>query len=121
MNKANQGVPLNWCGQPIRPGEGYGGRPEAIPEGCPAVLGAPHTVSERDAAAPDTAHKRDRREVICEADVAAVFKGGPLTKAEAMRQLTSQGASRATCYRALDETGRFARHLRCENGKLSWR
>ena len=64
---------------------------------------------------------RDRREVLREDDVAAVFKDGPLTKAEAVRQLASQGASRATCYRALDETGRFARHLRYESGKLNWR
>src|SRR6266436_4994333 len=30
---------LNWAGEPIREGEGYGGRPENIPEGCPPVLG----------------------------------------------------------------------------------
>ena len=64
---------------------------------------------------------RDRREVLREDDVAAVFKDGPLTKAEAVRQLVSQGVSRATCYRALDETGRFSKHLRLENGKVSWR
>ena len=101
---------LNWCGHPMQEGESYGGRSENIPEGCPPVLGA-----------PGDAPKRDRREVIREDDVAAIFKGGPLTKAEAVRQLISQGASRATCYRALDVTGRFARHLRLENGKLSWR
>ena len=88
----------------------YGGRPEQIREGCPAVLGA-----------SANARKRDRREVICEADVAAIFDKGPLTKAEAVRQLVSRGISRATCYRALDETGRFGKHLRFENGKLSWR
>jgi len=95
----------------MRPGEGYGGREEQIPEGCPAVLGA-----------PGDAPRRDCREVICEDDVAAVFKGGPLPKAEAAEKLgANTGASRATCYRALDETGRFARRLRFENGKLSWR
>jgi hypothetical protein len=89
----------------------YGGRPEQIREGCPAVLGA-----------PGDAPKRDRREVIREEDVAAIFKDGPLTKAEALQKLAANtGASRATCYRALDETGRFAGHLRNENGKLSWR
>ena len=101
---------LNWAGQPIRPGESYYGRSENIPEGCPPVLGA-----------PGDAPKRDRREVIREDDVAAILKGGPLTKAEAVRQLVSQGVSRATCYRALDETGRFSKHLRLENGKVSWR
>jgi hypothetical protein len=25
-------VELNWCGEPIRPGEGYGGDPERIPQ-----------------------------------------------------------------------------------------
>jgi len=108
--RQGKSVELNWAGWPIRPGESYGGRSENIPEGCPAVLSA-----------PGDAPKRDRRQVIGEADVAAVFKGGPLTKAEAVRQLASQWVSRATCYRALDETGRFARHLRFENGKVSWR
>jgi hypothetical protein len=32
-----------------------------------------------------------------------------------------KGVSRATCYRALDETGRFAKHLLFEMGKLTWR
>ena len=104
---------LNWCGHPYDPEKGesyYGGRPEQIREGCPAVLGVPGDVP-----------RKDRREVIHEDDVATIFKDGPLTKAEAVRQLASQGASRATCYRALDEKGRFAQHLRLENGKLSWR
>ena len=102
---------LNWAGGIIREGEGYGGRPEHVPEGCPPVLGA-----------PGDAPKKDRREVVCEDDVAVIFKGGSLTKNEAARQLgVNTGASRATCYRALDETGRFSRHLRYENGKLSWR
>ena len=108
--RQRKSVELNWAGWPIRPGESYGGRSENISEGCPQVLGA-----------PGDAPKRDRREVICEDDVAAIFKGGPLTKTEAVRQLTSQGVSRATCYRVLDETGRFASHLRYESGKVSWR
>jgi hypothetical protein len=102
---------LNWAGGVIRRGEGYGGRVENIPEGCPAVLGA-----------PGDAPKRDRREVICEGDVAAIFNKGALTKAEAARQLRANtSASQASCYRALDEKGRFASHLRFENGKVSWR
>src|SRR5262249_33571739 len=111
MNKTSKRVELNWCGWPIRPGESYYGRPENVPESCPQVLGE-----------PGDAAKRDRREVICEDDVAAIFKGGPLTKPEAARQLgASTGASRATCYRALDERGRFAKHLRYEKGRISWR
>jgi hypothetical protein len=111
MNATSKGVELNWAGGVIRPGEGYGGRPEQIPEGCPPVLGA-----------PGDAPKRDRREVICEDDVAAVFDKGALTKAEAARKLgASTGASQATCYRALDEGGRFARYLRFNNGKVRWR
>jgi hypothetical protein len=100
----------NWAGQLIGPGESYGGRPEHIAESCPAVLGAAAKAS-----------KRDRRVVIGEDDLAEVFKGGPLTKAEALRQLISRGASLATSYRALDERGRFSDHLRYENGKVSWR
>jgi len=102
---------LNWCGWPIRPGETYGGRPENIPQGCPAVLGA-----------PGDAPRKDGREVICEEDVAAVFNKGALTKAEAARQLEANtGVSRATCYRALDSKGRFAVHLHFEKGKIMWR
>jgi hypothetical protein len=88
---------INWAGAIIKAGEGYGGRPENI-------IAAP---------------KKDRREVITEADVAAVFKDGALTKAEAAQQLESNtGASRATSYRALD---RFAKRLKDENGMLAWR
>ena len=89
----------------------YGGRPEQIREGCPAVLGA-----------PGDALRKDGREVICEEDVAAVFNKGALTKAEAARKLSANtGASRATCYRALDSKGRFATHLHFEKGKIMWR
>jgi hypothetical protein len=92
-------------------GEGYGGRPENIPEGCPAVLGQ-----------SGSAAGIDRREVICEADVAAIFDNGPLTKTEAARQLEANtGASRATCYRAFDNKGRFATHLHFDKGKIMWR
>jgi len=102
---------LNWCGWPIRPGETYGGRPEQSPEGCPPVLGG-----------SGDAPKKDRREVICEEDVAVVFDKGPLTKAEAAGKLEANtGASRATCYRALDDRGRFASHLHFENGMITWR
>jgi hypothetical protein len=102
---------LNWAGGVIRPGEGYGGRPENIPKGCPGVFGA-----------PGDAPKKDRREVICQEDVAAVFDKGALTKAQAARQLEANtGGSRATCYRALDSKGRFASHLHVENGRIMWR
>jgi hypothetical protein len=95
----------------MQEGESYGGRSENIPEGCPAVLGA-----------PANAPKPDRRQVIHEFDVAAIFDRGPLPKAEALEKLRANtGASRATCYRAVDPSGRFAEHLRCEKGKLSWR
>jgi len=95
----------------MHPGEGYGGRPENIPERCPPVLGA-----------LGDAPKRDRREAICEADVAAIFGNGPLTKIQAVKQLQAETeASRAACYRALDDKGRFAGHLRFEKGKVLWR
>jgi hypothetical protein len=82
---SEKGVQLNWAGQRIRPGEPYGGRAEFLPDGSPPVLGA-----------PGDAPKRDRREVICEHDVAGIFGNGPLTKAEAAKKLSaSTGASRA--------------------------
>jgi hypothetical protein len=90
----------DWCGQRIEPGKAYGGRPENI-------IGAP---------------KKDRRQVITEADVAAIFKDGALTKAEAAQQLESNtGAHRASCYRALAPGGRFAKHLRVEGEKITWK
>ena len=97
MNENRQA--LNWAGQPIRPGEGYGGRPEniLIPEERPAV--------------------------ITETDLAAIFENGSLTRAEATKLLEAfTGASRATCYRALDLKGRFAKRFKeDENGILAWR
>ena len=94
---------LNWAGQPIRPGDfGYGGRPERIPEEWPP--------------------EKYQREVITEKHMCAVFEYGPLTKAEAAKKLQSlTGAHRTSCYRALNPNGRFARHLRIEGTRLSWK
>ena|SRR5437899_9483283 len=44
-----EAVHLNWCGQPILEGEGYCGREENIPEGCPPVLGVPIKIRPIDA------------------------------------------------------------------------
>jgi hypothetical protein len=41
MNEMKPAPQLNWAGGIIRPGEGYGGKAEQIPPGCPAVLGKP--------------------------------------------------------------------------------
>ena len=96
MNQMKQNPQLNWAGEIIREGEGYGGRPENIPESCPTV--------------------------ITEADICAIFENGSLTKAEAAKQLEyNTGASRASCYRALDLKGRFTKRLKNENGRISWR
>jgi hypothetical protein len=93
-----EAVQLNWAGQPIREGEGYGGRPENIP------------VME------------ERRTVITETDLATLFESGSLPRAEAAKLLQAiTGASRATCYRAFDPKGRFAKRLQDENGILAWR
>src|SRR5262249_54583243 len=109
--RQSRSVELNWCGWPIRPGEPYGGRSENIPEGCPPVLGE-----------PGDAPARDRRGGIRGDDVSAGFKGGPPAKNEAARQLgASTGGRPATRYPPLDENGRFATHLCCKNGKLTWR
>jgi hypothetical protein len=100
---------LNWCGWPIGPGEGYGGRPENIPETWgkkPALAAAKHY------------------EVITESHLAEVFGNGAykLTRAEAAKRLELlTGVHRTSCYRALRLNGRFARHLRAEGTMLTWR
>ena len=100
---------LNWCGQPIGPGESYGGKPEHISETWgqkPALAAAKHY------------------EVITESDVAEVFGFGEhkLTRAEAAKRLERlTHTHRTAAYRALRPHGRFGGHL-CAEGKLpSWR
>jgi hypothetical protein len=103
---------LNWCGQPIREGEGYGGRPENIPE----------TWSQKPALAAAKQHQHFA--VISEENVAEVFGHGAYkrTRAEAAKLLEARtNAHRTTCYRALRLSGRFARHLRADGAMLSWR
>ena len=66
--------------------------------------------------------EKDRREIINEADVRAVFENGALTKAEAAKQLESNtGAHRASCCRALEPGGRFGKHLRVQGERISWK
>src|SRR5438876_9149614 len=48
-----QAPQLNWAGGIIREGEGYGGRPENIPKGCPPVLGEPVKIRPIDARGRD--------------------------------------------------------------------
>ena len=103
--------PLNWCGQPIREGEGYGGRPENIPE----TWGQPLPLAK-----PAAKHY----EVITESDVGEVFGNGAytLTKTEAGKLLEAlTDCPRTTCYRALRLNGRFARHLQSDGEMLCWR
>ena len=102
---------LNWCGQPIREGEGYGGRPENIPEiwGKKPVQPA--------------AKQHQHYAVITEEDLAEVFGNGAyrLTRTEAAKRLELlTSAHRTSCYRALRLKGRFGRHLRAEGRTLSW-
>ncbi len=54
---------LNWCGETIRPGEGYGGKPEYVPE-------TPKPVQVK--AKPQPQHYAG----ITEADLAEVFDHG---------------------------------------------
>ena len=99
---------LNWAGEPIREGEGYGGRPENIP------------LSWKPNPEPATATEY-QREAITEKDMRAVFANGPLTLSEAAKRLeTLTAAHRASCYRALKLNGRFARHLHANGTRLSW-
>ena len=103
---------LNWAGVPIKPGEGYGGRPENIPK----------TWGQKPALA--AAKKHQHFAVITEEDLAEVFRNGTdkVTLAEAAKLLELQtGAHRTSCYRALRLNGRFARHLRVDGAMLSWR
>jgi hypothetical protein len=68
------------------------------------------------------APEKDRREIITEADVRAVFENGALTKAEAAKQLESNtGAHRTSCYRALEPRGRFGKHLHVEGERINWK
>jgi hypothetical protein len=100
---------LNWCGQPIREGEGYGGREEHISQTCsqkPAKAAAKHY------------------EVVTESHVREVFGNGSrkLPCAEAVKLLQElTGTHRTTAYRALRVTGRFAQHLHSDGTMLSWR
>jgi len=68
------------------------------------------------------APEKDKRESITETDVAAIFKNGALTKTEAAKQLEDNtGAHRATCYRALNPDGRFAKHLCFKGERINWK
>lgn len=63
----------------------------------------------------------ERPAMITEPDLAALFENGSLPRAEAAKLLQAfTGASRATCYRALNLKGRFAKRLRDQNGMLAW-
>ena len=64
----------------------------------------------------------DGRETINETDVAAVFNGGALTRADAVKTLMeTTGASRPSCYRVLKLDGRFSKHLHStEDRNLKW-
>ena len=98
MNENKKVAQLDWAGQPIRERQGYGGRPENIVE------------------------PEEHPTLVTESDLAAIFENGALTRAEATKLLQAlTGASRATCYRALDPKGRFTKRLRDENGMLAWR
>src|SRR5260370_30705652 len=103
---------LNYAGLPIRPGEGYGGRPENIPK----------TWGKKPAFA--AAAQQQHYAVITEEDVGEVFGFGAysLTRAEAAKRLKPlTGAHRTSCYRALRPHGRFARHLPAKGRTLSSR
>ena len=102
---------LNWCGQPIREGEGYGGREENIPLTWKPVA------TPLPATAPG-----HQRQAITEKVMRAVFANGTLTLSEAAKRLgLLTGAHRTSCYRALKPDGRFARHLSVNGTRLGWR
>jgi hypothetical protein len=88
---------LNWCGETIRPGEGYGGKPEYVPE-------TPKPVQVK--AKPQPQHYAG----ITEADLAEVFDHGAyeLPRALAAKLLEAHtGTHRTNCYKALRLNGRL--------------
>ena len=96
----NESFHLDWAGQRI-PSRGgvYGGREEFLPR----------------------EDRRDKLEAITLNDLSQVLENGPLSRALAVKKLERvTGASRATCYRALEEEGRFAKHLRFVGDMVSW-
>jgi predicted DNA-binding transcriptional regulator AlpA len=99
MTTSNKGPALDWCGQPLKPGGFYGGRAEFLPKERP-----------------------DRCETITQDDLARVFENSALKRALAVKELArNTGASRASCYRALEEGGRFAKELRFKGDSVDWR
>jgi len=102
---------LNWCGQPIGPGESYGGKPEHISK----------TWGKKPALAAAKQHQHFA--VITEQDLAEVFAHGTseLRRSLAAKLLEERtGAHRTNCYRALRPNGRFARHLHADGRTVSW-
>jgi hypothetical protein len=103
---------LDWAGQPILPGQGYGGRPENIPE----------TLGQKSALA--AAKENQHFAIITKEALSQVFGNGAykLTRAEAAKLLELlTDCHRTTCYRALRLNGRFARHLHSDGTMLCWR
>jgi predicted DNA-binding transcriptional regulator AlpA len=97
---SNKGPAIGWAGQRLGPGESYGGRAEFLPK----------------------KNKPDRSEKITQYDLSIVFENGALRRALAAKELARiTGASRASCYRALEEGGRFAKHLRFAGDIVHWR
>src|SRR6516165_3273847 len=97
---------LNWCGQPMRDGESYGGKPEHISQTCGEKPAQP------------AAKQHQHYAVITEEDLAEVFGHGAykLPRAEAAKLLELlTSAHRTSCYRALRLNGRFRRHLHTDS------
>ena len=105
---------LNWCGVPIREGEGYGGRPENIPKPCGGKPGQ---------AAAKQQHPKNQS-VITLKDLALIFDSGRnrFSRAEAAKLLEHAiGSHRTSAYRSLRLDGRFSKHLYTDGTKLGWR
>jgi hypothetical protein len=100
MNQSNQFFHVDWAGQkiPCRGGF-YGGKAEFLPR----------------------EDRRNKREKITVNDLSEVLENGPLSRALAAKKLQDiTGASRASCYRALQPGGRFDKHLRFVGDMVSW-
>lgn len=61
MNENKQPPQINYAGGIIHENEGYCGRPENIPPGCPAVLGEPVKIRPIDARGRDRVGMRPEK------------------------------------------------------------
>ena len=79
------------------------------------------TVDPKRRATVPTCHLRFTRKATAD-KVAGVFRGGPLSRADAVAALTSLGIGKSAAYEALGARGLFASNLEVlPDGRLVWK